>query len=293
MHLYLNAIGFDGITSAAKESKLLKSIIRDAIDSNKIKYHAESGAGVIMAGFGDKEDFGICIKGRYNGTDKFKMEYYFPYLISDCISNVEEMSIERHADKDSYAIVCDEVKVGVTLIFYLQNIYDYYKYKSKSDSICGRTICLSGLSNSGKILLPLIKDDQQIKKSKQDALVRNQLINAARNGDEEAIENLTIDDLDTYSQISRRVHKEDVYSIVDTTFMPYGVECDQYAVIGEILDYSYCTNSYTGEKICIMVLDCNDVIVKTAINIKNLTGEPQIGRRFKGAMWISAHVNFD
>ncbi len=293
MHLFLNAIGFDGISSGAKENKLLKGIIRDAIESKSIKYHEASGTGVIMANFGDKEEFGICIKGHYNGTDKFKMEYYFPYLVSDCISNIEELNIERHADKDSYAIVCDEVKAGVTLIFYLQNIFDYYNYKAKSDSIYGRTISISGLAGSGRILLPLVKDDQQIKQIKRDALVRNQLINAARQGDEEAIENLTIDDLDTYSQISRRVHKEDVYSIVDTTFMPYGVECDQYAVIGEILDFTYCTNTYTGEKVCIMVLDCNDVIIRTAINAESLMGEPQVGRRFKGSMWISAHVNFD
>lgn len=291
MHLFLKSIGFSGITNNTRENRLIRQIIKDAIASNQVKYNKEAGIGVIMTDFG--KDFGICIKGSYNGSNKFRMEYYYPYLKSDCASNIEELSIERHADKDSYAIICDEVKAGVTLIFYLQNIFDYYNYKSKSESICGRSIFLSGLSNTGRILLPIIKNDQQIKKIKKDALVRNNLIAAARNGDEEAMENLTIDDLDTYSQISRRVLREDVYSIVDSTFMPYGVECDQYAVIGEILDYSYETNHYSGEKICIMVLDCNDVILKTAINTADLVGEPQVGRRFKGSMWISAHVNFD
>lgn len=291
MHLYLKSIGFSGINSISRENRFIRKIIRDAIASGQVKYNEETGIGVIMAGFG--KDFGICIKGSYNGRDKYSMEYYYPYLLSDCVSNIEELSIERHADKDSYAIVCDEVKAGVTLIFYLQNIFDYYNYKTKSESICGRSISLSGLSLSGKILLPLIKNDRQIQKIKKDALVRNNLIAAARNGDEEAMENLTIEDLDTYSQISRRVMREDIYSIVDSTFMPYGVECDQYSVIGEILDYSCETNTYTGEEVCIMVLDCNDIIIKTAINQKDLTGEPEVGRRFKGSMWISAQVNFD
>lgn len=291
MHLFLKSIGFSGIKSATRETKLLKQIIKDAIATGQVKYHEETGLGVINASFG--KDFGICIKGTYNGSNKFRMEYYYPYLISDCISNIEELSIERHADKDSYAIVCDEVKAGVTLIFYLQNIFDYYNYKAKSESICGRSIFISGLSNYGKILLPIVKNDQQIQKIKKDALVRNNLIAAAKSGDEEAMENLTIDDLDTYSQISRRIMREDIYSIVDSTFMPYGIECDQYSVIGEILDYTYETNSYTNEKVCIMVLDCNDVILKAAINADSLIGEPQIGRRFKGSMWISAQVNFD
>ena len=28
--------------------------------------------------------------------------------------------------------------------------------------------------------------------------------------------------------------KEDLYSIIDSCFMPCGVECDQYSIIGEI-----------------------------------------------------------
>ena len=122
--------------------------------------------------------------------------------------------------------------------------------------------------------------------------MRNDLIVAARNGDEEAIESLTIEDLDIYSQISRRITREDLYSIVDTTFMPYGVECDQYSVIGEILELKASDNPYTSETVYTMVLDCNDVIIKMAVNRTDLMGAPEVGRRFKGNLWISAHVNF-
>ena len=63
---------------------------------------------------------------------------------------------------------------------------------------------------------------------------RSSLLEAAKRGDEDAIETLTIEDIDLYSMVSRRIAHEDVYSIIDTCFMPCGVECDQYAVIGEI-----------------------------------------------------------
>lgn len=291
MHLFLSSIGFKNIDTKVKENKLIKKIIKDALANNQIKYHEASKTGIISAEFGN--NFGICIKGSYNGEDKFSTEYYFPYLISDCSTNIEELNVERHADKESYAITCDEVKAGVTLIFYLQNIFDYLNYSGKSKSICGRSINISGLSNNGTILFPIVKTESQLKKIKNDALVRNKLISAARNGDEEAMENLTIEDLDTYSQISKRILREDIYSIVDSTFMPYGIECDQYAVIGDILDVTYETNSYTNEKICKMVLNCNDVVIQMAINESDLTGEPLVGRRFKGSLWISAHVNFD
>lgn len=47
-----------------------------------------------------------------------------------------------------------------------------------------------------------------------------------RKGDEEARESLTLEDIDTYSMISRRIVHENLFTIVDTYFMPYGKVCE-------------------------------------------------------------------
>ena len=54
-------------------------------------------------------------KGEYNEDNQFIFDYYFPYLRGIQISSYEDISIERHAEKESYAGVCDDIKVGVTL----------------------------------------------------------------------------------------------------------------------------------------------------------------------------------
>ncbi len=59
------------------------------------------------------------------------------------------------------------------------------------------------------------------------------LLSAAKSGDPEAIESLTLDDMDTYSKI-KKIDTEDVFTIVDTYIMPYGIECDRYSIMGEI-----------------------------------------------------------
>ena len=51
---------------------------------------------------------------------------------------------------------------------------------------------------------------------------------------------------DMYTTISRRIQKDDIFSLVDTYFMPYGVECDQYSVLGEITELRLATNDVTG-----------------------------------------------
>ena len=82
---------------------------------------------------------------------------------------------------------------------------------------------LAGLAREARILLPVKKDEKQQREERENTVNRNRMIAAARNGDEEAMENLTMEDIDTYSMISGRIANEDIYSIVDTYFMPYGM----------------------------------------------------------------------
>lgn len=40
--------------------------------------------------------------------------------------------------------------------------------------------------------------------------------------------------MDTYNLIGKRTRQEDVLTIVESSFMPVGIETDHYAVIGNI-----------------------------------------------------------
>ena len=104
---------------------------------------------------------------------------------------------------------------------------------------------------------------------------------------------LTVEDIDLFSSVSRRVAREDIYSIVDTCFMPSGIECDQYSVIGNILSVDRRINRITGEEIFLLGLECNDLLFTAAINAADLLGEPVPGRRFKGQVWIQGNVCFE
>ena len=53
-------------------------------------------------------------------------------------------------------------------------------------------------------MMPIIKNEREKRKSKKATDERNQLIAQARMGNEEAIESLTLDDMDTYTTISRK-----------------------------------------------------------------------------------------
>jgi hypothetical protein len=72
--------------------------------------------------------------------------------------------------------------------------------------------------------------------------------------------------------------------------MPYGVECDQYSILGEILECEKVTNNVSGENIWKFVLNVNDLVMDVCINELDLLGEPAVGRRFKGVIWMQGMV---
>ncbi len=290
MHSFLRAIGF----SKCKTSKDVNKIIKYALENGetrKMSEDEEAVFGLIEKKFSDC--FGLHIFGEYDENDEFKMLYYYPYFESDRITTYDVPTIEKLNANEAYTGVCEDLKVGVSLIFYLQNIMEY---KNEINSTIRKSlvqgVIFTGLSSSGKILFPIMKNEYAKANKKSESDKRMNLIAAARNGDEEAIENLTLEDIDTYSMVSRRILNEDIFSIVETYFMPYGIECDMYSVLGDILNYEVVENSYTKEKIVIMTINCNDLIFDVCINEEDLMGEPKVGRRFKGNIWLQGKIAF-
>lgn len=291
MHKFLRAIGFSSI----KKRKELQNLITDVIVNSQECFYTSNGEENILAQFCKDfaENIGIAVCGEFDSEDKFSYDYYYPYLRGTGISSEEDVTVERHAGNESYAGICDDIKVGVSLIFYLQNMIPYVKAKNSNClPVKGTTLTLSALSIQGKIVMPIRKNEKDKRIIKKVSNNRNSLIAAARRGDEDAIESLTLEDMDTYSTISKKIHTEDVFSLVDTYFMPYGVECDQYSILGEIIDCQKVKNRLTEEGVYQMTVNCNDLQFDICINEEDLYGEPQIGRRFKGAIWMQGYINF-
>ena len=294
MHTYLRAIGFsDSIKSEYEVDILLDNLLHTYDERTVIR--EEDGQRTFMElskSFGPKIGIRLCGEvDRYG----FHRLYYYPYLVGAGVTTEEEITVEMKVNGECYTGMVDEGKVGVSLIFYLQNPAEYRK-KNGQELLKGNkpTVTLSGLSLSGMILLPM-KDDTQDGNAYRNAYYtkHDSLVNAAKNGSEEAIEQLTLEDMDTYAMITRRIMYEDVLSIVDSYFMPYGMECDQYQILGTILFFTKVSNNMTKESLYQMTIECNGLTFDICINEKDLLGEPDVGRRFKGNIWLQGNINFE
>lgn len=290
MHKFLRAIGFSTYQKKKDVNNLLNTFIKEKEYLDQL--HIEGDVGYFEVRKEISPNIGISVCGEINENGEYCPAYYFPYLINKIESSNAECSIYRHTERDTYAGLLDEYKVGISLIFYLINSFEYKKQKKDKNALVIDTVSLSGLSIKGKVLLPIKKTKKQIESAKVASKKRSSLLEAAKNGDEDAMETLTIEDIDLYSQISRRIIKEDIYSIIDSYFMPCGVECDLYAIIGEIIEYHIIENQITGEEFYNLKLESSDLLFQVCINKKDLLGEPKVGRRFKGQIWMQGIVTF-
>ena len=298
MHLYLKAVGLGSINTRREYDKLIRQIIKESIEKSTVMYSDIPylpGDKVFPAQI--KHYFnkvcGISLNGFYDPKRKsFKLDYVFPFLDGSVESYESEVSIGRKTEREAFNALCDEPGRGIALIFHLSNPIDYLMSKPIMADFNDKTVRIAAMANEGTVLLPVNKSEHQIDKCRAATAARNNLINLAKKGDTAAIDNLTIEDLDTYTDIYKRMHNEDVFTIVDSSFMPSGFECDSYSVIGNIVESRMLSNNYTGEDVYVMTLECNDIVFDMCINARDLIGEPAEGRRFKGRIWLQGQVEF-
>lgn len=292
MHSYLQAVGLGKYNKKDQIKKLIKEI---ADDRKIIDRYVEEECTYVEINLKLGEYVGINCFGTVDNEGGLDIDYYFPYALGLQELNIEEVSVEKQIDSEMFKAVSEDVRLGVSIIFHVNNSFDYRKKLIEEQSeITGIEIEeLIGLSCEGKILLPVSKTEKEIKKTEVALNNRNKLLYAARHGDEEAMESLTMEDLDTYNMINKRIKSEDLFSIVDSSFMPYGIQCDRYTIVGNITEVVETINDITGEEIYMLCVECKDMPFTVVINRNDLLGEPVVGRRFKGVIWLQGKLSYN
>lgn len=293
MHKYFRAIGFSQQLKAGDTYNLIDEVLDKAEHRAYITDPQDEDSMLTELRLDFGNGYGICAVGVFDEENDFNCEALFPYFISESVSSLEQVSVEERIEGHTFAGVVDDLSVGTTLIFRLINSVEFLKYGApQMKQMPGTYVCLSGLCIGGTVMLPILKTEEEIEDSREKDIARRNLMNMARSGDEDAMKNLTMQDMDMYAVIMDKLQEDDIYTIVDSTFMPTGVECDLYSVLGEIQRCVLTKNPETGEMVWILTVMCGNLLFKICINDKDLYGEPAAGRRFKGVVWMQGVVTF-
>lgn len=289
MHKYLRSIGYrtlnneglDKLYYQAKENPDRVSETQDAEGNSYIEYRIAAEKGI-----------GIAFRGRRGLDNRVRLEYYFPYLVGSALSTKEKLEVVKESDREGYYGMCDELNLGVELIFFLQDMIPYFSQRSinnPANRLGG--VRLSALATEGSIILPIRQTVRQIKRTRENSSKKINLMQAARNGDEDAMERLAREEMDLYAYANKRAETEDILSIVNSYFMPEGIESDKYSILGTIMAIKSLQNRHTSEDIYVLTLNCNGVRFDVCINSKDLLGEPALGRRLKAKVWMQGMMH--
>lgn len=294
MNTFLKAIGFGSLKSQKDVEDLILKVISKA--TNMEKYTQKDGNTYIEYEMPVSSSCGIKVAGEEDQEGKFHFSHYFPYIKAPMYlkasndNTEEEIYINKKIDTDGYTGMCDDYRLGICLIFYLQNVADYYNRFGEVKMVSDQAVWFGALAESGKVILPTMNIAEEQLKQKKEQSKKNKLIAEAKKGNMEAIENLTINEIDNYAKASMRIKNEDLLSIVDTSITPSGSESEMYNIMGNILSVNSETNVLTNEKIWVMQVECNEILIHVSINSSDLMGEPEAGRRFRGNVWLQGKL---
>ncbi|MCR5324546.1 MAG: DUF3881 family protein [Lachnospiraceae bacterium] len=288
MNTFLRSIGFSNL----KQQKDIEDIIVKVISGagGIEKFTRKNGNSFVEYSLATSSSCGIRVTGEEDPEGKFHFNHYFPYVKPLTNNDEEEIYINKKIDTDGYTGMCDDYRLGICLIFYLQNVVYYNNKYGEAKTISDQGVKFGALAESGKILLPTLNYEEEQKKRKKENVKRNKLIAEAKKGNVDAIENLTISEIDNYAKVSMRIKNEDLLSIVDTSITPSGSESEMYNIMGNIISVNSETNNYTGEKLWVMQVESNEIVIDVSINEADLMGVPEPGRRFRGNVWLQGSL---
>lgn len=282
MNKFLRSVGLGDYQNRAGLQRLEEAVLQE-LDWHDSLF--EDGEDRFYAARNFGPGFGVMISG-IRDDQGLQTEAVYPYLQGEKITSRECTSVQRLSDRDAYSGLCEEPDLGLSLIYSVQNVTDVKRRGLPVLFEKPLPVRMAALAEQGRILLPTASSLRPDEESRRDDREHRSLLEKARGGDEEAMQILTMEDMELYSTITGRLRNEDVYSIVETSFMPYGLESDQYTVIGTIENCYHIENSLSKRLLWHLDIRCKDLSFPVLIDEEDLLGAPAPGRRFKGDIWM-------
>ena len=293
MHRFLGSIGFLRCESVKKEKMLLDEVMHYANKKLMISDPNDENSQLAELSLDFGTDFGITVCGTYDAEDHFHIKHYFPYLNANSVTTSEETFFNRHCASEALGGLCEDYHLGVSMIYFIRNGIELLRNVGPKEHSISVPVKISCLASDGTILLPAMKTSEDVKKAAADHRNQSHMIAEAKGGDQEAIEKLTMREIDTMESIGRRIKNEDLFSVVDTSFIPHGIDSELYRILGIILSCEEHVNALTEQIVYVMDIFCNGLAFSLCINKECLLGEPAVGRRIRAVVWLQGEMVFN
>lgn len=285
MHEFLRSIGFKSFRTKKQLNELTDWVIEKPDQLSVVSVNAEQNLAVAEREIPGHA--GVSVVGEIDERGVLVPEYYFPFISSTFISSNAQLSYEKQAAKDSYIGMCEDYRMGMALIFTVRNLIDIVR--NETGALLGKPfneVALSMLCSDGTILLPILETEKVLDTRDGKTELERKLLSEASKGDPDALDKLTRQEMMRYKNVMDHLHDTDIFTMVNSFFMPHGMESDRYYVMGDIEAVQLFENPMTREHYYRMKIRANGMEMILAINQTDLLGIPAPGRRIKCHGWL-------
>ncbi|NDL67719.1 DUF3881 family protein [Anaerotalea alkaliphila] len=289
MILYIKALGFSEYDSREKAEALVGEVLKEPSKrfasnhrSNQIhvEYYKEYGP-----------HYGLVARGELDDKEELKIHALLPYALGSQRTDTHEVDVVQGDKPDVFSGYCEESRSGTPISFFLQNVIDYWDLEDEED-VYIEGVRLAAFSIEGTVVLPIDKDEEELLLEAEEDRIREELLEEARRGNEEAMDILEEEADEATEMLHERMKSEDILSILEGYFVPLGDDDDIYSLLGTIEKVKKLKNKVTGESIYQLVVKCMNITIDLYINVQDMVGKPMVGMRFKGSCWIHGTIDF-
>ena len=289
MILYIRALGFSAHDTKEKAESLVAGIIKEP--TSKVVWEAVDGTTYVEFYKEFGKGFGLVVRGMVDENEEISVNSLVPSTSSAFVIDTHEVDIVDREEQDVYHAFCEESGSGTPISFYLQNLKEYMEVEKRKD-VYINGIRISSYCVEGTVILPIDKDHIDVLIEEEEDKLRKELLDLAREGDEDAINMLDEEADEASKMLQERLKNEDILSVLEGFFVPVGDQDDVYSVLGNINHVELLTNRETNEEIYHLVLNCMSIAMEVYINKEDMIGQPTPGMRFKGTCWLHGDIDF-
>lgn len=281
MNKSFSSIGFKNINTPIQLNKLRREVITSPTEKHSTSEINEDNYIEYYKSYGD--NFGMSVKGNIDRDNHITVNSFMPYAQSGGFINIDYISIEPGDNYNDLYVVCEDTATDNELIFYLQNVSEFIeKDTGKDGQLLFTKANVCGFAYDGTVLLNVVKDEDVAEENYQELLRMKEILNRARNGDNEAARQLDFEAEQNSQIIRERLQTEDFYSVIEGYMIPNDDIPARYSVLGEILAVKKHINRKTAENIYAITVSALETPIDIYINSRDLIGIPIEGMRFKG-----------
>ncbi len=234
------------------------------------------------------DSISLLVRSVVREENALDVRLFMPVSTKGAFIKSENVEVSFHSDNLAALALTESQGGGIPLAFLVINAEDY------EDAIITRSkvhgIYLSAFSSEGMIVLPIEEDvffdDEQEENAES---VSSHFMESAgmiekSMTEEEFYEEMTF--------IQKLFKTEDVLSVLEVYLFPVENVESMYSLLGIIESVDKESIRDSEGFIYRLRIKTMGISLDLLINEKDLLGEPEVGRRFKGNVWLQGRIDF-